>query len=183
MILIIKICNQKFHYFEFVKPIQDILKKNDMEFITKHYKNLNKDPILKADKIIISGTSLKDNLFLRDISYFNWIKNFNKPILGICGGMHILGLIFDGKLIKKQEIGCNIISFKNEFLGFSRKQEVYELHNFYVESKYFKIFAKSNKCPQAIKHIKKPYYGVLFHPEVRNKELIINFIKNEDIIC
>ena len=178
MILIIEICNQKFHYFEFVKPIQDILKKNNFEFITIDYKNLNQDIISQVDKIIISGTSLKDNIFLKDIDYFNWIKKFYKPILGICGGMHLLGLIFNGKLKKQQEIGLTLVSFKNKFLGISGKQEVYELHNFLVESKYFEIFAESEKCVQAIKHFKQPYFGVLFHPEVRNKEIIVNFVKN-----
>ena len=139
MILIIEIFNQKFHYFEFVKPIQDILKKNNLEYITKHYKNLDKDIISQVDKIIISGTSLKDNIFLDDINYFNWIGNFKKSILGICGGMHILGLIFNGELIQQKEIGLTKVFFKNEFLGISGIHEVYELHNFFIVSKYYLI--------------------------------------------
>ena len=175
MILIIKIINKKFHYLEFVKPIEDVLRKNKIDFNTVDYEKLNGDIIKKANKIIISGTSLKDNEFLEDIDKFKWIKNFNKPILGICGGMHILGLIYDGELNKQQEIGLNEIFFKEEFLGVNNKLEVYELHNFCAFSKEFKIYAKSKKCPQAIKHKKKPFYGVLFHPEVRNKKLILNF--------
>ena len=42
--------------------------------------------------------------------------------------------------------------------------------------KDFIKFTKS-KIPQAIKHKEKKIYGVLFHPEVRNKELILNFVK------
>jgi len=175
MILIIKIINKKFHYFEFVKPIEDVLRNNKIDFKTVDYEKLNEDIIKKANKIIISGTSLKDNEFLEDIDKFKWIKNYNNPILGICGGMHILGLIYDGKLNKQQEIGLNEISFKGEFLGFKNKLEVYELHNYCAFSKEFKTYAESKKCPQAIKHKKKPFYGVLFHPEVRNKKLILNF--------
>lgn len=178
MILIIEIHNEKFHYYEFVKPIKDILSKADLETATMHYKNFDQDLISLADKFIISGTSLKDNIFLRDIDSFIWMKKFDKPVLGICGGMHILGLIFEGKLKKQQEIGLTKVSFENNFLGLSGTQEVYELHNFFVKSKYFKKYAYSTNCSQAIKHMKKPYYGVLFHPEVRNKELIINFAKS-----
>ena len=177
MILVIKINNKKFHYFEFIKPIEDILIKNNIEFLSVAYKELNEKLIESAKKIIISGTSLKDNEFLEDIDNFKWIKKFEKPILGICGGMHILGLIYDGKLKKQQEIGLNEITFSEEFLGFNNKVEVYDLHNYYVLSEEFKIYANSKKCPQAIKHKKKPYYGVLFHPEVRNKNLILNFSK------
>jgi GMP synthase (glutamine-hydrolysing) len=176
MILIVQICNQKFHYFEFVKPIEDVLKRNSIEFESVHYKKLDYNLILKAEKIIISGTSLKDNKFLDDITLFSWIKEFNKPILGICGGMHVLGLIFDGLLKKQQEIGLTEINFNKEFLSKYGKIQAYELHNFFVESDEFDIFALSKNCRQAIKHKQKPFFGVLFHPEVRNKDLIINFI-------
>jgi GMP synthase (glutamine-hydrolysing) len=176
MILIIKICNKNFHYYEFIKPIEDVLKKNNIEFQTIHYKNVSDVLLKKAEKIIISGTSLKDNGFVKDISNFNWIKEQNKPILGICGGMHILGLIFNGELKKQQEIGLTNVELKKKFLGFIRKIEVYELHNFYAISYEFEIFGKSKKCPQAVKHKNKPFFGVLFHPEVRNKDLIVNFV-------
>lgn len=175
MILIIQICNRKFHYLEFIKPIEDVLQRNGIEFESIHYKKFTEEIISRAEKIIISGTSLKDNEFLEDLDDFNWIREFNKPILGICGGMHILGLIFNGELKKQQEIGLTDIKFKEEFLGINGNKQVYELHNLYVESKEFDIFAESKNCPQAIKHKQKPFYGVLFHPEVRNKDLLINF--------
>ena len=38
----------------------------------------------------------------------------------------------------------------------------------------FEIFA-GNKISQGIKHKKKRIYGVLFHPEVRQKDMILNF--------
>jgi len=174
--LIIQICKEKLHYFEFVKPIEDVLKRNEIEFESTHYKNLTDEIIQKAEKIIISGTSLKDNEFLKDISDFSWIKKFDKSILGICGGMHILGLTLGGELKKQQEIGLTDINFKEEFLGIIGMRQVYELHNFYVESKTFDTFAESKNCPQAIKHKKNPFYGVLFHPEVRNKDILINFV-------
>ena len=176
MILIIKICNKQFHYFEFIKPIEDVLKKNNIKFQSIHYRNVSEEILKNAEKIIISGTSLKDNGFIKDISKFNWIKEFNKPILGICGGMHILGLIFNGELKKQQEIGLTNIELKKDFLGFIGKIEVYELHNYYGISKEFDIFGESRFCPQAVKHKKNPFFGVLFHPEVRNKDIIVNFV-------
>lgn len=177
MILIVDICGHDLHYFEFVKPIEDILIKNNFKFVTVFYKELHPEIISKADKVIISGTSIKDNNFVQNLNLFRWIKDFENPILGICGGMHILGLTYNGEIRQQQEIGLTKIDFKDEFLGLKENVEVYELHNYCVESNKFEIFAQSMNCHQAIKHKNKPFYGVLFHPEVRNKNLIENFVK------
>ena len=105
MILIVQICKEILHYLEFVKPIEDVLRKNNIEHEIVRYKNLTKKKLSQSEKVIISGTSLKDNKFLENIEHFKWIKEYDKPILGICGGMHIIGLLFGGELKKKQEIG------------------------------------------------------------------------------
>ncbi len=173
MILIINICKEKLHYNEFVEPIEDIVKKN---FQTLHYLQLTKGDLEKASKIIICGTSLNDNQFIKDIEMFQWIKEFKKPILGICGGMQIIQLVFNGKLKHKKEIGFYKENFTKEFLGIEGEQQVYHLHNNYVSlTNEFEDYTKS-KIPQAIKHKTKPIYGTLFHPEVRNKDLILNFL-------
>lgn len=177
MILVIKGCKQIMHNLEFVKPIEDILKKNNFEFNTLDYKDIDSNALIDMDKIIISGTSLYDNEFTNNLSYFHWMNNFKKPILGICGGFQILGLMFKGKRIQSKKIGLSNLCFEKEFLGVKGEQEVYELHNYSVESKEFDIYAITENCPKAIKHKKLPFYGVLFHPEVRNKDMIIEFSK------
>ncbi len=176
-ILIINICKEKLHYYEFVKPIKDILDKNKVNCLVKHYKNIKKEDLQKSGKIIICGTSLIDNKFIKDSDKFNWIKNFDKPILGICGGMEIIGLVFGGKLKRKTEIGFYEEKFNKQFLGLKEIEKVYHLHNYYIDfNNEFEIFCSSRKVNQAIKHNKKQIYGALFHPEVRQKELIKNFI-------
>jgi len=172
------ICKEKLHELEFVKPIADILRKRKINFEIRHYKEINEKNIKKFDKIIIAGTSLKDNQFLESVPKLHWIKLYNKPILGICGGMQILELIFQGILKIEKEIGFLDVDFKNKFLGIRGKRYVYNLHKFYVKSNDFEILAESeSNVPQAVKHKTKPFYGVLFHPEVRNKKLIETFCK------
>jgi GMP synthase-like glutamine amidotransferase len=39
------------------------------------------------------------------------------------------------------------------------------------------VLAESAKCVHAMKHRQKDIYGVLFHPEVRNKEVLQRFIQ------
>lgn len=176
MILIISTCAQKLHELEFVKPVEKIVNKN---FKRMHYSQIKEEDLEKADKVIICGTSLKDNKFIEDLENFEWILNFEKPILGICSGMQIISLVFGGKSKKKQEIGFYNEEFVKDFLGLIGEQEVYHLHNNYITlPSGFEDFTNSN-IPQAIKHKEKNIYGILFHPEVRNKKLIENFIKFE----
>jgi GMP synthase (glutamine-hydrolysing) len=184
-ILLINICKEKLHYFEFVKPLEDILKKEKINFITEHYLDLNKSEFKKFDKIIICGTSLKDNHYLDNLDYFTWIKDpefSEKSILGICAGMQIISLVFNANktanIKNKKEIGFYSEFFKKDFLNIKKgKQSVYHLHKNYIEvPKEFEKFTDS-KIPQTIKHKSKNIYGVLFHPEVRQKDLIKEFVK------
>lgn len=177
MILIIQIHNIPFHYYEFIKPIEDIVKNTGLPYISIHYNNLTKEHLKASDKIIISGTSLKDNAFLKDKEQFTWINTYEKPLLGICGGMQLIATAFQEEILKGQEIGLHTITYNKDFLGEIGEKEVYELHNNYVKPTVFETFATSERFPQGIKHPTKPIYGVLFHPEVRNKNMIEYFIK------
>jgi len=176
MILIINICKEKLHYLEFVKPIKDILYESKIDCYVKDYDKISEIDLKNAKKVIICGTSLKDNDFVKNIDKFDWLLDYDRRILGICGGMQIIGLVFNGKLKKETEIGHFIENFKKDFLGLKGKQEVYHLHNYYVKflSKDFNFFT-DGEIVQAVKHKDKEIYGVLFHPEVRQKDLIKNF--------
>src|SRR3989344_5583812 len=113
MILVINLNKYKLHDWEFIKPITDLLESCRVV----HYKNLKQEYLERAEKIIIAGTSLKDNEYLEDIKNFSWIKDYKKPILGICAGMQILALINGAKLKKSKEIGQTEIKiFKKDFL-------------------------------------------------------------------
>jgi GMP synthase (glutamine-hydrolysing) len=177
MILIIKTNKEKLHDYEFVKPIEDILKDNKKEFFTKHYGEVKEEDLKKVGKVIICGTSLKDNNYNKDLKKFDWIKEFDGSLLGICAGMQIVGGVFGCKIKKGGEIGYFHERFEKDFLGLNEEVQVYHLHNNYIDvNKDFEVFS-SSKFIQAVKLEKKEIYLTLFHPEVRNKELIKNFIE------
>ncbi len=184
-ILIINICSEPLHYYEFVKPIEAIISKMNLNYSTKEYDKLSLTDIQHADKIIICGTSLKDNYFLEDLHLFVEILKSNKPIFGICGGMEILGFLLGGGIKERKEIGFNEVKFIKNFLNIEIgvAMQVYQLHNLYVDFSDIlddvDICAKSyDLITQAFKHKYKPIYGVLFHPEVRNEEIIKTFIND-----
>ena len=164
MILLINICKENLHFNEFVKPVGDVLKNNDIKYKTKHYLDVKTSDINKAEKIIICGTSLADNEFLKkeNLKKFSWIKESKKPVLGICGGSHIIGLVLGYKKKRNLEIGMKRIKLKKNFLGITGEINSYFLHQFKVLPK---VYHKDN------------IYATLFHPEVRNNEIILNFAK------
>ncbi|MDP3966438.1 MAG: hypothetical protein Q8Q04_02820 [archaeon] len=175
MILIISLCKEKLHELEFVKPIEKIVGKN---YFVKNYKEVGKADLEKAEKVIIPGTSLKDFEYLDNLDQFSWIKDFSKPVLGICAGSQIIHLIFSGKLVNDVEMGFVNSTFGN-FLGIKKgEHKVYALHNKSAYSDEFDVYAESNPLHSyhATKHCKKEIYGVLFHSEVLNPELIENFV-------
>jgi GMP synthase-like glutamine amidotransferase len=162
---------------EFALPIVSVVRPLE-EVRVKHFLDIEPAELNSYTKIVLSGTALKDHATLKLIDTFNWIKTCDKPILGICAGMQTISLLFDEPLVKCLQIGMTEISTLKENSLFQGKFKAYTLHNYSVkQSQTFEVLAESTKCVQAIKHKQKNIYGVLFHPEVRNKEILKNFIQ------
>ena len=179
MILVINVCKENLHYYEFVKPIEDIVKKEKENFTTKKYPDLTKKDLEKAKKIIICGTSLKDFNYEKNLEKFSWIKSFKNPLFGICAGAQIIAKTFDATLNNSLHIGLEKINLSKEFLGVKGELQTYYLHQGGISNvgKNLKKFSNENRRSSVLKHNTKPIYATLFHPEVRNKKIISNFIK------
>ena len=163
-------------FYEFVLPIVSIVEELDAVSV-KHYVELKQEHLDKSDCVILSGTPLKDHATLNQTEEFEWTKTCKKPLLGICAGMQTLGLVFGLKLKKCLGIGMTQVTTLTENPLFSSIFKAYTLHNFSVApSDDFEVLAESAQCIQAIKHRQRNVYGVLFHPEVRNKEIIQRFV-------
>jgi anthranilate/para-aminobenzoate synthase component II len=169
-------------YFEFVLPIVSIAKELEDSKV-KHYSELTDDDIYGSSRIVLSGTPLKDNDTFGHPEKFKWLKSVNKPILGICAGAQTIGVAFDLVLTRRLEIGMTQIVTLTENHLFSGTFKAYSLHNYCVESSdEFEILAESECCIQALKHKQKPIYGILFHPEVRNPEILKHFLQMKQTI-
>lgn len=164
-------------FYEFVLPIAALTGKLD-EYTVKHYLKVNKEELNQCDRVILSGTALKDTATLYQPEKFQWLKETEKPVLGICAGMETIGMVYGMRLAKCLEIGMTQITTVKENPFVSGNFKAYSLHSYCNEfSGDFEVWATSAKCTQIIKHKQKPIYGVLFHPEVRNQELINFFCK------
>ena len=174
-ILLISTCEDKLSEYEFVNPIVEIIK--SFEYDIKNYRNLQTIHISDYDKIIICGTSLQDNYYLNYLNDFKKLRTSGKQFLGICSGFQIICSMFDEKIIKQKEIGMINVKTVIQNSLINGAFQAYNMHNFSVDGvKVFDILARSNKTIQMISHKKLSIFGVSFHPEVRNEQIITNFL-------
>jgi GMP synthase (glutamine-hydrolysing) len=162
---------------EFVSPIVSVVKPFE-KCTVRHFLDVDLEGLEGYSKVILSGTTLKDHATLKQIDKFNWIEKCEKPTLGICAGMQTIASVFGVPLTPCLQIGMVEISTLKENQLFQDNFKAYTLHNYSVESNNdFETLAKSTGCIQAVKHKQKNIYGILFHPEVRNQEILRCFVK------
>jgi GMP synthase-like glutamine amidotransferase len=181
MIRIIDLCYRKdsLSRYEFVEPIARIVQNSGFEYEISHFSEMDEDAILQADRTILCGTALKDSYYTRNIAEFSWLLHDARPILGICAGMQVLALVSGGSLQECREIGMTgIRKVRNDPLIADKDAfEAYELHRSVVTCpETFRVLAVSSAAIQIIRHSKRPHYGVMFHPEVRNEWVVERFL-------
>ena len=168
MILLVNTCKEELSEMEFVRPVALLVKNH----VIKHYSRIKKGDIAAADKIIITGTALKDFDYLE--GNFDWLKNYDKPVLGICAGMQILAQTFDLPLEEDTQIGPQKVEVIKENKLCEGEFNAYFLHT--KTTSGFETLANSKGKPCVIKHPEKEIYGIIFHPEVMNEQIIKNFL-------
>lgn len=179
MILVVELSARKdsLHFFEFVKPVLDILETAAAAYTVKHYLDITAKDIEDAERFILCGTGLQDHAALKETKRFAWLKKTKKPVLGICAGMQLIGKVHGGRIIVKPRIGVVKVQFldPDPLMRMMSRFDVYELHNKAVTvPPGFKELAETD-IPMAFKKNDAPIYGVLWHPEVLNKELVRAF--------
>jgi GMP synthase (glutamine-hydrolysing) len=100
------------------------------------------------------------------------------PILGICAGMQFLsehfgGTLGPGNVPEFGKVELKVIFHEDLFRGLPSEFNVWASHNDEVKTvpEGFEVTASSPSCPvEAVRSLKKPIYGVQFHPEVENTE-------------
>jgi GMP synthase (glutamine-hydrolysing) len=149
---------------------------------------VNTTPVneIDADALVLSGGTPRiawESPKLGNCT--DYLQHFSGPILGICVGLQLMVVYCGGKAGPSEvpEYGLakiKIIQEDDLFKGLPKELLVWESHNDEVKiAKDFTVLAVSENCAvQAAKHVKKPYYGIQFHPEVNNTEHGEEILKN-----
>ncbi len=155
MILLISTCSQSLSEEEFVKPVKRII--GNCEII--HCTKVTRELLLKASKVVICGTALKDFEYL-NIDW-SWIKSFKKPLIGICAGYQVIARELGEELVNKELIGVKKGHYflTSKLIIAKKVRELENIEGFTVSFKHENITAYA------------------YHPEVLNEELITSFIK------
>lgn len=113
------------------------------------------------------------------------LYNLDKPILGICYGMQITQLLFEGKVSPsdKREYGKSTLTIAKQSpltKGLPTESTVWMSHGDHVDelSKDFELFGTTPSCLAIAKHKEKDIYNLQFHPEVTHTTFGAEIIKN-----
>lgn len=182
MNLLVDLCYEKdsLSKHEFVLTIAETIKQAGARCDILHYTEIRKKKIEKYERAVLCGTALKDNVYAEEPDAFSWILEWAKPTLGICAGMQVIASLSGGSILAKPVIGFDSIKIirKTPLLGEPRQIEVYHLHKFGVTlPQGFDLLAGTIDNVEAFMHLEKPLYGIIFHPEVRNRWILERFIQ------
>lgn len=163
---------------EYVGPVARIVTAAGYRWQELHFSRISPENIAGTDGIILCGTALEDNVFADHMQDPAWLCNARVPVLGICAGAEALCLAYGGRLIPACGIGMTEVRVTqtDPVIGEPRVFTAYEVHSFACEPPAGWITtAVSGMCVQAFRHPDRPVFGLMYHPEVRNDEVVERF--------
>jgi GMP synthase (glutamine-hydrolysing) len=163
------------HYLKI--PAEIIPNSTSLEKIKK------KDP---AGIILGGGPSLE-----RSGNSSQYVNQLDCPILGICLGHQVMAKAYGAEvgaagIESYAKIEIKILKENDIFKGLGPCMEVWASHKDEVRTLplEFEVLATSSICDiEAMKHHKKPLYGIQFHPEVYHTQKGPQLFENFYEVC
>lgn len=168
---------------EFAQPIEKIIADSRAQPIFIEYRECLTFDFSKVDGAILTGSPQGDDIVEHHLPYFKWVKDFDKPLFGICAGHHVTGYLYGSKLLRSEEpesgdFEVSIVKTDPIFEKLTETFKTRQMHNDSITvPEEFELLATSKTCiNQLMKHKTMSLYTSQFHPEFYNHQLIRNFI-------
>ncbi|WP_290596584.1 MULTISPECIES: GMP synthase subunit A [unclassified Archaeoglobus] len=121
----------------------------------------------------------------------DYLKELDVPIIGICLGHQLMAKVFGGEVGKGSmggysEVDIRILEENELFEGIPKEIKVWASHMDEVKKlpEGFKVLAESDICKiEAMRHERRPLYGVQWHPEVYHSQYGVELYRNFIEIC
>ena len=184
-ILVIDCGSNKTKYIEeIVDEFMDVKRAKLVDFKLEDLENVS-GVILSGAPLLV--TEVDPTPYIERLS---WIKTTNLPVLGICFGHQIIGLMHGAFASRmKEDRDWQIIEAFEDCPLFNRLPNEIEMMEDHCETisipQGFELVASSDACVnEVMQHKEKAIFGVQFHPEVsgnHGRVLIENFVKVVEI--
>lgn len=169
------------------QAISNVVLKLGYENKIVKWNDCSENDFQKSAGIILSGAPFlfTENDPTRYVEKFYFLKNTSVPILGICFGHQLMGVLFGARVFKGKEVRkkSKIKMLKRDplFRGLTKIFIMKEDHTEGIDlPDTFELLACSDDyAVEVMKHSTKSTYGVQFHPEVsgiNGKTVLRNFL-------
>jgi GMP synthase (glutamine-hydrolysing) len=140
-----------------------------------------------ANGIILSGSPVlfTDSGTARYLERFSWMKEITIPVLGICFGHQLLGILNGSQVYKGSEVrssySIRICRKDVLFSGIENPATMVEDHTegITLPGQFIHLASSEYYPVEAMRHPVRPIWGVQFHPEVSRENgtrLFRNFL-------
>jgi GMP synthase (glutamine-hydrolysing) len=150
------------------------------------WNDIDQEALQSAKGIVLSGSPV----YLTEVdhvpyhSHCHFLKETQIPVLGICFGHQILGILHGAKIYRGPEVRSSnhihVLAKDPLFDGLGEETEMTEDHTEGIDlpEGFLHLASSASYQNEGMRHPQKKIWGIQFHPEVsdaKGKQLLKNF--------